>query len=270
MHITDIPPRAALYTLLLVASPLALHRRPLRPIVASMSAMAAVNIALSDIRVSNDRTRMALWLIAAGAGAALSWAVWRRRGWPAVALAFLAYAAACAWLPPRGWWPAHRHLYEWATRAPFIASALVSLLSWALRKNEGPRMLTQGLPEAASSSSVSSLRSRSEPSVALDPNCRADEAKIDAPGTRFHRGWPCHSPLDSAKRRVAPGPDDHTSSHRSAQACAAILAWSGFLDVTLGALAPGASYSAAAPLAWATWMAIGVVLAREARWGSRA
>jgi hypothetical protein len=45
-----------------------------------------------------------------------------------------------------------------------------------------------------------------------------------------------------------------------AQGVALVLTWSAALDVAIGALAPGAGWVRAAPLAWATWGVVGVVL----------
>lgn len=47
---------------------------------------------------------------------------------------------------------------------------------------------------------------------------------------------------------------------RGARWCAAVLALSGFVDLAFGAGAPGNPYGLAAPLTWATWVALGVVL----------
>jgi hypothetical protein len=46
-----------------------------------------------------------------------------------------------------------------------------------------------------------------------------------------------------------------------------LLAMSALTDVAVGALAPGATWARAAPLAWATWVAVGVVLVRARRGG---
>jgi hypothetical protein len=46
----------------------------------------------------------------------------------------------------------------------------------------------------------------------------------------------------------------------AAQTVALVLTCSAALDLTIGALAPGAGWVRAAPLAWATWGAIGAIL----------
>lgn len=60
----------------------------------------------------------------------------------AFAGAFAAYAAAVAFLAPRGWWAAHDELWAVASRATYWAAPAVALVAWALRKSEGPGVRT--------------------------------------------------------------------------------------------------------------------------------
>jgi hypothetical protein len=50
-----------------------------------------------------------------------------------------------------------------------------------------------------------------------------------------------------------------------AQAVSLVLTWSAALDVAIGALAPGAGWVRAAPLAWATWLVVALILAWSAK-----
>lgn len=64
-------------------------------------------------------------------------------------------------------------------------------------------------------------------------------------------------------RLVARSVGTDTPSRALAQRVAGILALSSAVDLLVGAGAPGVGYEYAAPLAWATWAAIGVVLVRH-------
>ena len=180
-----IPPRVGLVAVAVLATALAPRRHSLRPVAATLCALAAVNVLHSDAAIP-ARVDVALWLAWPGITAALAWQAWRSHGWPPVALAFALYALAVPWAP---WsWSAHPVAWWVASRVPHAAAVVVAVVAWAL----APKM----------------------------------------PRT-------------------------------PAQAVATLLAISGALDLVVGALAPGAGWVRAAPLAWATWGACAVAVGWE-------
>lgn len=56
-----------------------------------------------------------------------------------------------------------------------------------------------------------------------------------------------------------------TSRYKTSEHVAAVLALSGFLDITVGALSPAAPWAVAAKLSWATWAAVAALLLRDLR-----
>lgn len=87
--------------------------------------------------------------------------------------------------------------------------------------------------------------------------------KDEGPGTVKPRARD-HASMGGAQpiKPPAEGPSSPTPSRTLAQQVAGILALSSAVDLLVGAGAPGVGYEYAAPLAWATWAAIGWVLVR--------
>jgi hypothetical protein len=228
-------PRWPLLVLALAALALARKRPALRPAAVALSALACIDLARGA--GLPRRLDVALWLAWPGISAALAWRVWRGRAWP-VALAFAAYAAAVALVPvtwgPLTWWA--------ASRAPFWLSPAVALVAWGTRKEEGPGAdYIEGTPGPTTSPTLPGRHS-GEPrplagrSVALPAEAGRRDGRADATAP---------SPAAQASREVA-----------------ALLAWSGLVDVLVGALSPSGSHDLAAPIAWATWALVGRALLR--------
>jgi hypothetical protein len=130
--------------------------------------------------------------------------------------------AAAVALVPVTWGP----LTWWAaSRAPFWLAPAVAALAWGTRKDEDPESPRGPLP-----------------SLRLHPLCRGSRPET-ARGVSHDATAP--SPAAQASREVA-----------------ALLAWSGLVDVLVGALSPSGSHDLAAPIAWATWALVGRALLR--------
>jgi hypothetical protein len=252
-------PRWPLLVLALAALALARKRPALRPAAVALSALACIDLArivttpVAQLARTTSvialllpeglgldafvralrwwvRTDVAMWLAWPGISAALAWRVWRGRAWP-VALAFAAYAAAVALVPvtwgPLTWWA--------ASRAPFWLSPAAALVAWGTRKDEGP--------EAEAPNPSCALQDRPNPLRAS--HRRVDRSALVQGTTRHDEHCAAPSPAAQASREVA-----------------ALLAWSGLVDVLVGALSPSGSHDLAAPIAWATWALVGRALLR--------
>jgi hypothetical protein len=174
------------------------------------------------------RLDVALWLAWPGISATLAWRVWRGRAWP-VALAFGAYAAAVALAPvtwgPLTWWA--------ASRVPFWLAPAAALVAWGTRSNESAEGAVERAPGEAAFARV-------------DPVANGPDDATSGRASEFH-----------ATTVAAPSP-----AAQASREVAALLAWSGLVDVLVGALSPSGSHALAAPIAWVTWALAGRALLR--------
>jgi len=147
--------------------------------------------------------------------------------WQAVAIGFLTHATAITL--PRSFWPAHPWAWALARVAPYWIAPGLSVVAWALRKDEGPDAGGNVEPFAPAGCDVRAVAPTPPPSSASDG-------------------------LESPHPTPAPRP---------AQAVAAVLALSAMLDVGVGALAAdGAQWWVAWATSGATWAAVAGILAR--------
>lgn len=220
-----IPPRPAIVACAALAIVLA-HKRPaLWPVAVALAALAGIDCARM-LRLP-ARIDFAFWCAWPGISAAFAWRVWRGSWSPA--LAFGLYAVVVPLAPVQ--WAAHPWAWSVARAVPHWLAPLVALVAWSGRKGEGP--------DAA-------------PPPIQGRHLQACTGPCPPNPTN-------HGPLGPPTRGRWP---EHAPSARPAQAIAAILAWSGLVDVLVGALSPSGTWDLAAPLSWATWALIAGVLLR--------
>ncbi len=246
-----IAPRWPLLFVAVLSVAIARQRPALSPVAIALSSLAAIDFARLYTYAHHaewywGRAHTALAIVWPGIQAAFAVLAWRRvvKEASTTGIAFALYAACIALAP---WsWAAHPVAYEVALRLPFWAGAVAMVVAWACRKDEGP-----GSGEASEpSSGATAVADRLTP-VRLD--------------RLWGRAWPLarlHADSGFAAGDRGSGRECNRYT-RSSQAIAYILTLSAVLDVTIGALAPGASWARALPLAWATWIAVGGVVAWE-------
>lgn len=203
----------------------ALAHRRCRPVAIALGALAILDAAKLYAHPIAPWVRLdaALWMLWPLPAATLAAWAWRSRPRP-IAAAFALYPLTA--LLPRWPWATHPRAWTVALWAPHVAGLLVAGVAWWRWKDEGPGGLRPPSP-------CRDVTDRVPPQPAVHGN--------------------------SAPRVALATP---TPSRALAQQVAGILALSSAVDLLVGAGAPGVGYEYAAPLAWATWAAIGCVLVR--------
>jgi hypothetical protein len=225
------------------------RRRSTVAVALTLVALAALSSAY--LTPLPPRLLAALWLLWPAPAAALAWQVWRGRGAARVLLAQGAYAAAAVLTP---WsWACHPRAWWFAQRAPFLAGAALATAAYLTRqRRERPERDVPAEPPHAGLSLPA-------PEVLSGLPERPARTEIGLPLSRRSRVAP-RLTYDARSPGEPTGLSDQATADHVAEQVASLLTLSAVLDVTVGALGPGATWSTG--LAAATWIAVSVALTR--------
>lgn len=247
-----IPPRVGLVAVAVLATALAPRRHSLRPVAATLCALAAVNVLHSDAAIP-ARVDVALWLAWPGVAATLAWQAWRSDVVRVVKLGRRDPQ------PPRGI-PASSDPSPHSLPGVTNTGSLGGGDAENERAQVGDRIHARILAHLRRWHLVALAFALYAPAVLWAP-----------------WSWSAHPVAWWLASRVphvvavvvavAAWALAPKMPRTPAQAVATLLAISGALDLVVGALAPGAGWVRAAPLAWITWGACAVVVGWEARRG---
>ncbi len=222
------------------------------PTTLTLAALTALNWACAT---TSPHLAAAAWFLWPAPATVLAWRTWRGRGAWFVCAAALAYAVAAVFGP---WsWIAHPRAWWFVQRAPFLAGAALGAVAWLTRQKDG-ELGDDSKPSPASPSPTPHVPG----GIPADDHFAPTSAGLADRTTSYPPQQESPRPLIGAHPAPTRGDcvDPNSNAHQTAEQVAALLTLSAVLDVTVGALGPGAAWST--KLACATWIAVCLALIR--------